>query len=81
MTTGKIRVGLGFMYGYGFSDQTIDGVRCIGHNGGFPGVNGELLICENGYTIAALANFDPPAAGRIVNSVARRLPGSQHCER
>ncbi len=79
MTTGKVRLGVGIKYGYGFADMTIDGVRCIGHNGGYPGANGELLMCENGYTIAMLANFDPPAASRIAMSVARRLPRSGEC--
>lgn len=81
MTTGKVRIGLGFKYGYGIGDMNIDGVRCIGHNGGFPGANGELLICESGYTIAMLANFDPPAASRIAARVVRRLPKSAGCPR
>ena len=79
MTTTKVRIGPGVGYGYGFADMTIDGVRCIGHNGGYPGANGELLICESGYTIAMLANFDPPAASRFAMSVARRLPKSSEC--
>jgi len=37
-------------------------------------MNGELLICDSGYTIAALANVDPPAANRLVDFVRRRLP-------
>jgi hypothetical protein len=81
MTTGKVRLGIGVKYGYGIVDMNIDGVRCIGHNGGFPGANGELLICESGYTIAMLANFDPPAASRIAARVARRLPKSAGCLR
>lgn len=74
VTTGKVDTGHGLKYAYGFGDMQIDGVRCIGHNGGFPGVNGELLICENGYTIAILANFDPPAASRMAHLIATRLP-------
>jgi CubicO group peptidase (beta-lactamase class C family) len=74
VTTGKVRTRHGFKYAYGFGDMQIDGVRCIGHGGGFPGVNGELLICENGYTIAMLANLDPPAASRMAMFIARRLP-------
>ena len=81
MTTGKIAIGPGVAYGYGIGDMMIDGVRCIGHNGGFPGANGELLICESGYTIAMLANFDPPAASLIAMRVARRLPSATACSR
>jgi hypothetical protein len=61
-------------YGYGFGIVTIGGVRCVGHGGGAPGMNGQLHICESGYTIAVLANFDPPAAERIAQFVAARLP-------
>jgi CubicO group peptidase (beta-lactamase class C family) len=75
LTTGKLRVrGGGFKQAYGCAEMVIDGVRCFGHNGGFPGVNGELLICDNGYTIATLANFDPPAAGKLAHFIVRRLP-------
>ena len=74
VTTGKIRTRHGFRYGYGFADFKIGGVRCVGHNGGFPGANGELTICESGYTVAVLANFDPPAASRIAHFVLKRLP-------
>ena len=74
VTTGKVNTGRGFKYAYGFGDLTIDGVRCIGHDGGFPGVNGALMMCENGYTIATLSNFDPPEASRIAQFIATRLP-------
>jgi D-alanyl-D-alanine carboxypeptidase len=74
VTTGKVRIRLGPKYAYGFADYVVDGVRCVGHNGGFPGVNGELSICENGYTVAVLANLDPPAAGRMAHFILTRLP-------
>lgn len=74
VTTPKVRTRWGFRYAYGFAEMILDGVRCIGHNGGFPGANGELLICDNGYTIAMLANFDPPAASRLAQFIAVRLP-------
>jgi CubicO group peptidase (beta-lactamase class C family) len=75
MIAPKVR-SLGMKYGYGIAELVIDGVRCIGHNGGFPGANGELLICDNGYTISILANFDPPAASRMAMFIARRLPAA-----
>jgi CubicO group peptidase (beta-lactamase class C family) len=80
LTTSQVRIAPGFDYGYGFAIVTIDGVRCVGHGGGFPGANGELLICESGYTIAMLANFDPPTASDMAVRLARRLPKASGCE-
>jgi CubicO group peptidase (beta-lactamase class C family) len=62
----------GYAYGFGTSEE--DGIRCFGHGGGAPGMNGDLQICDSGYTIAVLANLDPPAAGRIVRFIKARLP-------
>lgn len=61
-------------YGFGFGTSEIDGVRCFGHGGGAPGMNGDLRICSNGYTIAVLANMDPPAAGKLLRFIDARLP-------
>ena len=49
-------------------------MRCVGHGGGAPGMNGELAICDSGYTIAVLSNLDPPAASRISDFIKARLP-------
>lgn len=74
LTTGKVDTPGGDKYAYGFEDATKEGRRCFGHNGGAPGMNGELTICDNGYTIAVLANMDPPAASRVEQFVLDRLP-------
>jgi hypothetical protein len=37
-------------------------------------MNGNLTICESGYTIAILANLDPPAARRLATFIQDRLP-------
>ena len=38
-------------------------------------MNGDLKICPAaGYVVAVLANMDPPAAERISDFVANRLP-------
>ena len=65
----------GGKYGYGFGDETIGGVRCFGHGGGAPGMNGDLKICPQAdYVVAVLANLDPPAAQRVSDFVLNRLP-------
>jgi D-alanyl-D-alanine carboxypeptidase len=77
LTTGKVeRPEGGSKYGYGFGDETsADGVRCFGHGGGAPGMNGDLKICpQSGYVIAVLANLDPQAAGHASDFIAGRLP-------
>ena len=74
LTTGKVEGGPG-MYAYGFGEVTVGGVRWFGHSGGAPGMNGDLRIFpQSGYVVAALANQDPPAADRITDLVANRLP-------
>jgi D-alanyl-D-alanine carboxypeptidase len=75
LTTGKIEAGPGRKYAYGFSDSDTGGVRWLGHGGGAPGMNGDLRFSpESGYIVAVLANLDPPAATRIADFIAVRLP-------
>lgn len=74
LTTGKAETPGGGKYAYGMFEQTTDGERCVGHGGGAPGMNGDLSIRDSGYTIAVLANLDPPAADRISRFIAARLP-------
>ncbi|MGA8621225.1 MAG: hypothetical protein WB660_22210, partial [Candidatus Sulfotelmatobacter sp.] len=64
------------LYGIvGFGDHKIDSTRCFGHNGGAPGMNGDLEICPGpGYVVAVLANMDPPAASRVSDFISNRLP-------
>jgi D-alanyl-D-alanine carboxypeptidase len=62
-------------YAFGFEDRSVNGVRCFGHGGGAPGMNGDLKICPStGYVVAVLANLDPPAATRVSEFIANRLP-------
>ena len=79
LTTGKVAVSGQDHYAYGFMDQTVGGVHCVGHDGGAPGMNGSLMICDppgavSPYVIVALANLDPPAAHRIADFARARLP-------
>jgi len=76
LTTGKMETPGGSKYAYGFGDETsADGIRCFGHSGGAPGMNGDLKICpQSGYVIAVLANIDPMAAGHASDFITMRLP-------
>ncbi|HTA40010.1 MAG TPA: serine hydrolase, partial [Candidatus Acidoferrales bacterium] len=79
LTTGKVDMpGLPDnprRYAYGFGDERINGVRCFGHDGGAPGMNGDLAICPGpGYVVAVLANMDPRAAEDVAQFVTARLP-------
>lgn len=62
-------------YAFGFEERDINGIRCFGHGGGAPGMNGMLQICPGpGYVVAVLSNLDPPAAQRVADFVLNRLP-------
>jgi CubicO group peptidase (beta-lactamase class C family) len=76
MTTGKVEMGgSNALYGYGFGDITEGSVRHFGHNGGAPGMNGDLSIFpRSGYQVAVLANMDPPSANRLAAFIAAKLP-------
>ena len=74
LTTGKVDMGPNTKYAYGFMETIDDGQRCFGHGGGAPGMNGQLTICDNGYTIVVLANLDPPTGDEVAQFVLARLP-------
>ncbi len=75
LTTGKVATPMDGKYAYGFGEQMRGGIRCFGHGGGAPGMNGDLEICpQSGFTVAVLANMDPPAAQRIAEFIENRLP-------
>ena len=61
-------------YGLGFMERDFNGLLAIGHGGGAPGMNGELLIFPSGYVVVVLANMDPPAATEVARFIASRLP-------
>jgi CubicO group peptidase (beta-lactamase class C family) len=64
-------------YGYGFAVQGDGLLKNYGHNGGAQGMNGDLRVFpELGYVVAGLSNLDPPAASRLVDFFAARMPGA-----
>jgi hypothetical protein len=53
-------------------------LRNYGHNGGAPGINGDLRVFpELGYVLVGLSNMDPPAASHLVDFFAARMPAAQ----
>jgi CubicO group peptidase (beta-lactamase class C family) len=61
-------------YGFGFAIQG-EPFRSYGHNGGAPGINGDLRVFpELGYVLVGLSNLDPPAASHLVDYFAARMP-------
>jgi len=76
LTTGKVATPHGGKYAFGFFDDGAEsGARHFGHGGGAPGMNGDLQIYpQSGYVIAVLSNLDPPAASRVSEFIANRLP-------
>jgi D-alanyl-D-alanine carboxypeptidase len=52
-----------------------DGAVSIGHGGGAPGINGELMsFPKAGYLVIVLANQDPPVATDLAEFIVRQLP-------
>jgi D-alanyl-D-alanine carboxypeptidase len=78
LVTGKVALGPGISYAFGFEDsRDKDGNGWVGHGGGAPGMNGDLRIYpKSGYVVAVLANLDPPVAQRISDYLDPRLPTS-----
>lgn len=65
----------GNWYGFGFSIYGEGATRSYGHNGGAPGMNGELRIFPASRTIVVgLSNLDPPAVSRPFGFYVNRVP-------
>ena len=72
---GKVAIGQGVRYAYGFVDRVRLGRRLVGHDGGAPGMNGELMFePDDGYVVVVLSNLDPPAATGVEAFILDHLP-------
>lgn len=73
ITTGKVDMGRA-KYGYGFGDETINGTRVFGHNGGAPGIGSDLsMYPELGYTSVVMTNYDPPLMMPVVKKIREMI--------
>jgi D-alanyl-D-alanine carboxypeptidase len=79
LLTGKVAVGQGVQYAYGFFDRVVSGRRLVGHTGGAPGMSGVLEFEPNGgYVVVVLSNFDSaatPMAAFILNGLPATSAG------
>jgi len=78
VTTGKVHPDpedTGSRYAYGFMEECRGEDCVVGHGGGFAGINGQLDIYQDGSgcVVAVLANYDPPAAGRVAGKIRSLL--------
>jgi CubicO group peptidase (beta-lactamase class C family) len=72
---GKVTIGQGVRYAYGFFDRVVAGRRFVGHSGGALGMSGDLAFEPGGgYVVVVLSNFDPPAATELTAYILPRLP-------
>jgi CubicO group peptidase (beta-lactamase class C family) len=75
LLAGKVAVGQGAQYAYGFSNRVVAGRRFVGHSGGAAGMSGVLEFEPNGgYVVVVLSNFDPPAGTQVATFILNRLP-------
>ncbi|WP_170181951.1 serine hydrolase domain-containing protein [Phreatobacter stygius] len=62
-------------FGLGFAVVGDGDWQGFGHNGGAPGMSGDLHVFPRlGYVLVALANLDPPASSRPLEFIEPRLP-------
>ena len=77
LTSGGVKTADGQFLPYDFGGSIEGAGHFIGHGGGAPGMNGELMhFLDSGYTVIVLANRDPPVASFIASFTANRLPAN-----
>ncbi len=77
LLSGKVSMGYGMKYAYLFGDAMRNGHRCVGHNGGAPGISADFgFYPQLGYTFAVLSNYDGAASavGNFIRGIIERAP-------
>lgn len=63
------------MFGFGFAVVGEGNWKGFGHNGGAPGMSGDLHVFPKlDYVLVSLSNLDPPASTRPLEFIEARLP-------
>lgn len=71
---GRVLTDDGDRTGYGFDEQTWDGVRVVGHNGGYPGTHNEVdLYPSDGYVAVVLGNLDGIGTRAVIQTLRELL--------
>lgn len=75
MTQGRVENQPGMKYGYGFGVYVEATPVMVGHNGGAPGMNGDLrIVGEDQAVIVVLSNVSPPRqAGQVAKFISQRF--------
>jgi hypothetical protein len=75
--TGQVPTGYGGRDGYGFETRVLNGIRIIGHAGGFTGVSNQVdFYPDRGYVLVVLSNSDGKGTQEIVNRVRVLISGT-----
>lgn len=74
---GYVPTGYGGRDGYGFETLLLNGVRIVGHRGGFTGISNQVdFYPDVGYVLVVLGNTDAGSTEAIVNRVRGLITGS-----
>jgi hypothetical protein len=75
--TGYVATEYGGKDGYGLETRQWNGVRIVGHGGGFSGVSNQVDIYpDHGYVLVVFGNSDASGTEAIVNRVRGTLASS-----
>jgi CubicO group peptidase (beta-lactamase class C family) len=76
-TTGKVEMGPGLKYAYGFGERFVNGWRTVGHNGGAPGVDAEFIAFpDHDIDAVVLTNQDAPEGTRMMGEITGVITGA-----
>lgn len=77
LTAGRVDMGGGSQYAYGFMPRQVNGRAVFGHSGGGPrGVamcNDMDIFADGSYTVVVMSNYDAPFCGTLKTAITEML--------